>query len=370
MASAELKATDRVNATNKEIAAGTNQANKDIAQMNNEFNLAMLEKQIAYNKEAYEKQFSDQTNFAWDMWNATNEYNSPTAKMERLKEAGINPYTAVGENFSGTASSVGGSSASMNGVTPPTASPYEAVGYQAIKPDIAGSINATAGILGTINNAVKTMNDTMKSQAEISLTKNMAMSKSIQNAHDLRTLGARIGGTIAGEYGKGLQNQYQQTMNAFTPALMQNQVTASELANQGQAIQNAMSDINLQYLPIEKRLQVGTYVADISNKVLQGRLTEKQINTEINKALDLIAGKELKESQKDLVDAQKSNVESNTEQNEFYNKQRERLKEYFDNQIKYQTERMRKNQGTENVWQGVQNFHREISPLFPFPSIW
>lgn len=370
MASAELKATDRVNATNKEIAAGTNQANKDIAQMNNQFNLAMLEKQIAYNKEAYEKQFSDQTNFAWDMWNATNEYNSPTAKMERLKEAGINPYTAVGENFSGTASSVGGSSASMNGVTPPTASPYEAVGYQAVKPDIAGSINATAGILGTINNAVKTMNDTMKSQADISLTKNMAISKSIENAHDLRTLGARIGGTIAGEYGKGLQNQYQQTMNAFTPVLMQNQVTASELANQGQAIQNAMNDINLQYLPIDKRLQIGSYVADISNKILQGRLTEKQIDTEINKALDLVAGKALKDSQKGLVDAQKSNVESNTEQNKFYNEQRERLKEYFDNQIKYQTERMRKNQGTENVWQGVQNFHREISPLFPFPSIW
>lgn len=33
----------------------------------------------------------------WDMWNATNEYNSPEAQMERYKDAGLNPNLIYGQ---------------------------------------------------------------------------------------------------------------------------------------------------------------------------------------------------------------------------------------------------------------------------------
>lgn len=40
-----------------------------------------------------------------DMWNKTNEYNTPAAQMERLKAAGLNPNLVYGMGSSGTANS-------------------------------------------------------------------------------------------------------------------------------------------------------------------------------------------------------------------------------------------------------------------------
>jgi hypothetical protein len=43
--------------------------------------------QNRYNKKAFERS----KEFWWEQWNATNEYNAPTAQRKRLEEAGFNP---------------------------------------------------------------------------------------------------------------------------------------------------------------------------------------------------------------------------------------------------------------------------------------
>lgn len=54
-----------------------------------------------------------------DMWNKTNQYNLPTAQMQRLRDAGLNPYLVMsGGNEIGSASSVNSPSAPSSSVTP------------------------------------------------------------------------------------------------------------------------------------------------------------------------------------------------------------------------------------------------------------
>lgn len=47
----------------------------------------------------------------WQMWNATNEYNSPAAQMARYREAGLNPNLIYGQSNTAQSSNLGVSSA-------------------------------------------------------------------------------------------------------------------------------------------------------------------------------------------------------------------------------------------------------------------
>lgn len=69
----------------------TNSNNYRIAQMNNEWSEKMMQKQMDYNTQ---------------MWNAQNEYNSPSNQVKRLKAAGINPALALGNVSTGSAQGV------------------------------------------------------------------------------------------------------------------------------------------------------------------------------------------------------------------------------------------------------------------------
>lgn len=85
-----------------------NKTNLRIAQMNNDYGREMFNKQMQYN---------------WDMWNATNEYNSASNQRQRLEDAGLNPYLMTNGGTAGVAQ--GGSS-----VTPPAASPAHVESFQ------------------------------------------------------------------------------------------------------------------------------------------------------------------------------------------------------------------------------------------------
>lgn len=53
----------------------------------------------------YDKQLAEQQNqFNLDMWNKQNEYNSPSAQMQRLVDAGLSPNLAYGNLSSGVSS--------------------------------------------------------------------------------------------------------------------------------------------------------------------------------------------------------------------------------------------------------------------------
>lgn len=75
--------------------ASSNSQNMKINKMNNEFNAREAEKARQYQTE---------------MWNKTNEWNSPKNIRRRLEEAGYNPYLGMDSSNVGTAQSVGSSS--------------------------------------------------------------------------------------------------------------------------------------------------------------------------------------------------------------------------------------------------------------------
>lgn len=60
----------------------------------------------AANQYEYDKKLAEQQNqFNLDMWNKQNEYNSPSAQMQRLVDAGLSPNLAYGNVSSGNSSS-------------------------------------------------------------------------------------------------------------------------------------------------------------------------------------------------------------------------------------------------------------------------
>ena len=73
----------------------SNSKNMQINKMNNEFNAREAEKARQYQTE---------------MWNKTNEWNSPKNIRKRLHEAGYNPYLGLDSSNVGTAQSAGSSS--------------------------------------------------------------------------------------------------------------------------------------------------------------------------------------------------------------------------------------------------------------------
>ncbi len=328
MASAEKHMTQMTNDTNKQIAADTNQANKDIAQMNNEFNLQMLDKQIAYNKAAYAQQFSDTKQFTnemfdknvknqWDMWNATNIYNDPASQMQRLSDAGLNPYMSQISPGSATATSVSSgqySSGQMAGIDRPDATPYQAVGYTAIKPDVSGALQAALKVTDSVQGIGNSLMDNFVKTAQVRELNAGTQGINLSNELKARTMASDIGSALAGMQGRQLQNDYQKIVNAFTPTLMAGEANKLALTNQSQWITNAMLDTNLQWLPLEKRLQAGSAAADIVTKIQQGRLTGEQIQTERRRAeLLMYQGQ-----------GEKWNVD-----------QKKRMSQYFDDAVKY-----------------------------------
>ena len=83
--SSSASAQDRANKTNLQIARETNASN--------------------------EKIWQNQANYQTQMWNETNEYNSPQKQKERLLAAGINPSAVLGNGSMAEASNLSAPSA-------------------------------------------------------------------------------------------------------------------------------------------------------------------------------------------------------------------------------------------------------------------
>lgn len=52
--------------------------------------------QASWNDWAAQRDFERNANLSWQMWNATNQYNSPVEQMKRYRQAGLNPNLIYG----------------------------------------------------------------------------------------------------------------------------------------------------------------------------------------------------------------------------------------------------------------------------------
>ena len=124
----------------------SNSQNMKINRMNNEFNAREAEKARQYQTE---------------MWNKTNDWNSPKNVRKRLESAGYNPYLGLDSSNVGTAQSAG-SSSPASAASPIQNNPIQFDGFQ----------NALA-------TAIQMSNSTKVSNAEVD---NLQGQKSLSDA--------------------------------------------------------------------------------------------------------------------------------------------------------------------------------------------
>lgn len=236
-----------------------NRMNYKINQMNNEFNAAEAQKSRDYMTE---------------MWNKTNEYNSPSAMRQRLAEAGYNPYLALNSGVSGTASNVG---------SPVTGSAASAAPQQSYDwSDLASSISSAAQIF----------NQTQQSSAQVSALQGQ---KSLADAQTYQTLSNVDWYKLGPEYRRWLQTtgasrvalslntDKQQLENMrWSRNVMEAQRNQILLSNDQQAIMN-------KYIDQGQQLQVQIYAAQYYDLMASGQLKYAQAKTQLSQRIFLAA---------------------------------------------------------------------------------
>lgn len=279
----------------------TNAANKEIAQMNNEFNERMLEKQMAYNNEQYDKQLGDQWKFyndakqnTWDLFDATNEYNSAAAQRERYEAAGLNPYVMMSNGNAGVATSSSTPSAaspSSQGVTPPTATPYSA--------DYSGIVQG----FGQAIDQLSSIPDKAKTIAE---TGNLKIEGKYKAAETI----AKIANLKADTHSKKEQvalnkliTSIQKDLASSTMAVNSQNIANMRAEEKFKNIQTLIADKQLSFMDATQKMDLADKAATIQLKYSQGALTRKQVEHEIKKiaetavrtslGVDQITGKQL-----------------------------------------------------------------------------
>ena len=264
-----VAATNKVNAEN---VAATNQANKDIAQMSNEHNEAMLNKQIQQE---------------WDMWNAENDYNSPAAQMQRYKDAGVNPYMAMGNVSSGNASSM----------SSPAAQPAVVPQMQAAQADAPLAQGATmmpadmSGLSGLRGIASRFV-ELMQAKEDIKGKQLENQGKEIENNFKADMFMVNMykamqdaGLSRSKRLGQDIVNQFQPEMLSSELNQRKTDTMFRNLEAQGQLIANLSAMQWYKVLPVQIQQTIQQKAVEINNLRLMGKLTTAETRVKVHEAV-------------------------------------------------------------------------------------
>lgn len=231
----------------------SNSQNMKINRMNNEFNAREAEKARQYQTE---------------MWNKTNDWNSPKNVRKRLEEAGYNPYLGLGSSNVGTAQSVG-SSSSASAASPIQNNPIQFDGFQ-----------------NALSTAVQMSNATKVSNAEVS---NLQGQRSLSDAKAADTLSNIDWYKLTPEYRNWLQttgmSRAQLSFNTdrqnlenmqWINKIQRAQRTDILLSNEAKGIIN-------KYLDSSQSLQLKLMANQSFQAFASGRLSLQQCKTEVTK---------------------------------------------------------------------------------------
>lgn len=231
----------------------------------NKVNLRMMREQNDFNA----KQASLQRDWQEDMWNKNNEYNSPEAMISR----GLNPFV-------GSSAGAGVSRSPASGGAVATAAPVPSM--QAFKPNFsnvfqslaslaqARASNASAGESGARANQIDTVTPLLSDYYRgLTNWKNLAIGDS---GYWNKTTG-RISAAL------DQSTEAQNLKNAqFAERISAAQETQILLNAEAQRIMNKYMDQNQQ-------ADLFIKAQTLSNLQSQGALTEKQIQTELQRAI-------------------------------------------------------------------------------------
>lgn len=233
----------------------SNSQNMKINKMNNEFNAAEAEKARQYQTE---------------MWNKTNEWNSPKNIRKRLQEAGYNPYLGMDSSNVGTAQSIG-SSAPASSASPIQNNPLQFDGIQ-----------------NALSTAIQMDNATKVSNAEVS---NLQGQKSLSDAKAADTLSNIDWYKLTPEYRNWLQttgmSRAQLSFNTDRQNLENMQwINKIQRAQRTEILlsNDAKRTIN-RYLDSSQSLQLKMMANQSFQAFASGRLSLQQCKTEVTKQL-------------------------------------------------------------------------------------
>ena len=275
---------------NKHSVSNTNQTNMQIAQMNNQWSEKMMEKQMQYNSAMNDKQFGQakelqqiQNDFQSDMWNKTNEYNSPAAQRERLQQAGLNPYMMLSGGSAGTATAMNGSSVSApaaGSVGLPSPSQVQAIPSQYDFSSVGSSVMAGLDLYQK--------SQLMKAeQANVDASTDQLR---IENKYRGMKLVSEIAEKMANTKNSDARSVYQQILNEYaeqgikTDLDIKNQTLANMKETfRGLVLENAMTSEQLRVFPEQVRMQLGVSASQILlNKSNSNLSKQKMIESVYN----------------------------------------------------------------------------------------
>jgi len=319
----------------------TNSANKQIAQMNNAFNEKMLDKQISYNKEAYETQVGDQWKFyndakenTWKMYEDQKAYDSASAQRERLEAAGLNPYMMMQGGSAGSATSAGSTGApavgGMQGITPPTATPYSA---------------DYSGIAAGLGTAIDTIQQLKNSASERGVKDASAANMRIEGKYIAAKRIAEVYKMYNDAKNDNERTALQGVLTSIEKDFKSSQMEVnSETAAQKRAetkllvTENLIRNQNLNFLPQAQKMQLAQGAADIALKYASKNLTDEQARHEIQKLAETMARTEL------------TNQKTWTERANTINAQLDNTSKQMENQFNSETYKSRVRLIEEELW--------------------
>lgn len=229
-----------------------NKTNLKIAQMNNEFNERMMQKQMDYNT---------------DMWNKQNEYNTASAQVQRLRDAGLNPYLMMSNGSQiGTASSAN---------SPSMASASGNPNIQAYDPSIgiASGVNAIGGAIANYISMKKAESEISKMNFENKLLEQQIISMSKDNEYKSLMNDEMLRGFKFDNYKKSAEYENQLWSNRYQQETFNSDVGIKRLQEQNLANQNVIQGLTA--------LQMS-----LNNKQLQNEIDAfpKRLKAELNEA--------------------------------------------------------------------------------------
>lgn len=278
-----LQIAQDTNKTNAENVAATNQANLQIAQDTNKMNFEIAHMGNEYNEKMLERQIQQE----WDMWNAQNEYNSLSSQMQRARDAGINPYVATGLMSAGTAGSMSAPSA-QGAITPEmqgaTMQAAQAQGATMMPADFS----SLSGLRGIASNFIAML----QAQEDVKGKQLQNQSQSIENDYKAKMFEAKLANYLADTGLKKSNKDSFDIMNKFKPEMLSSEIKQRNtdimfrnLQAQGQMLANMSSYEWYKALPQQIKQSITEQAARINNLRLQGKLTNAQTYTEINKSV-------------------------------------------------------------------------------------
>lgn len=270
---------------NAQIA--TNESNERNVAATNAANIESVEK----TNEANYKLWQEQSKQQWDMWHAENEYNSPVAQRERLKQAGLNPILAMSNG-----TNTGQASSMMS----PSPSPDIAPSSQPFLANAPIMQNADySAVASSLANSPSLFYDLLSKHEDVRHKRN-------ENMFDETSMPTRIASLT--EQLEELKAKSNKTRADYTQMQLLNYVL--EQSKQDLVMQNKFNWLNSVQDIVNKQEQVVASMANRDYQSFQIELSKMRFQLDATQAQAA-----LKEIYKriELLDVQRYNIEADTQ---------------------------------------------------------